>query len=98
MANTSKCLHCLLDFSDSNVSEEIAYKCYGCHGFVHMTCAGLSPEEVECLALKSTFLKYFCNTCNANLELIKKLRGEIDTLKRQIGEQDNCSIFDEVHP
>lgn len=42
-------------------------KCDGCSYYVHGKCSKLSLEELKCLKLKNTSLKYFCEWCEHDL-------------------------------
>ncbi|KAJ3654440.1 hypothetical protein Zmor_005034 [Zophobas morio] len=59
--------------------------CDLCKSSIHSICAGLSRQESECVRLKKSKLRYFCDKCNI-VEIIGGLRAEVEKLRSEVAE------------
>ncbi|KAJ3658392.1 hypothetical protein Zmor_010132 [Zophobas morio] len=75
---SSKCPSCKRNCKDG-------LTCDICKQSFHPNCAGVSPEEAECLRSPNRKVRYFCDKCNI-MDVVTNLQQEIDELKKQIVE------------
>ncbi|KAJ3654677.1 hypothetical protein Zmor_013851 [Zophobas morio] len=52
--------------------------------FIHVTCAGLSRQEADCLRSGKRKINFFCDKCNI-VNIIGTLKSEIVSLRNELG-------------
>ncbi|KAJ3666174.1 hypothetical protein Zmor_001627 [Zophobas morio] len=62
--------------------------CDICGQISHPNCAGVSPQEAECLKSTAGKIRYFCEKCNI-VDVVSNLQQELNQLKNELSEMKN---------
>ena len=75
---SGKCSICKRNCKDS-------LSCDICGQVSHPNCAGVSPQEAECLRASNRKIRYFCEKCNI-VDIVSTLQQEVNELKNELSE------------
>lgn len=78
-----------------NCNENDSVTCDICKKPVHVNCAGLSKNEVDCLRSKRRKIHFYCDRCDI-VDTVLKLKEEIELLKKSVNECKNSIPVDSV--
>lgn len=76
-----------------NCSENDSVTCDICKKSVHVNCAGLSKNEVDCLRSKRRKIHFYCDRCDI-VDTVLKLKEEVELLKKNLNECKNAISTD----
>lgn len=73
-----------MDCSICNViKDEKQYHCDSCKSSFHVSCAGISAREQQCLDMKKRAMSFYCLNCKNNLQLIPQFFKLVESLNEK---------------